>query len=113
MGKTERRNDFRQTLGLLFVAYIDGVWLGEEARQDVLDDLMVLLGETAVGNARHHGELLILVRQSLEELDKVVEARDSVVLTTQDDGRHAKLLWVDDGQVAAHIHIRAVRHRVL
>ena len=43
--------------------------------QDVVDHQVVLLLEARVRDAGHHRELLVRVRQPLEELDQVVERR--------------------------------------
>ena len=96
-----------------FNARVDRVGLREPAQEDVVHDGVVLLLERRVRDARHHRELLVRVRQLLEELRQVVEARDAVPLPAHDDGRHRDLLRIADRQVRAHVDIGAGRHRIV
>jgi hypothetical protein len=50
--------------------------LSEERAQDAIDAAVVLLLEARVRDAGHHRELLIRIRQPLEEFDEIIEAGD-------------------------------------
>src|SRR5690349_16211177 len=54
-------------------AAIDRLRLGEEGREYVLHQPVVLLLEACMRDAGHHGELLVRVGQKAEELEEVVE----------------------------------------
>ena len=55
--------------------------------QNMIDGTIVLLLEARVRDAGHHRELLIRIRQPVEEFDKIVEAGDAVELAAHDDRR--------------------------
>src|SRR5215813_15047259 len=80
----------------LMLPTIDRLRLGEETQQDVMDDGVVLLLQGGMGDARHDSELLVRIRQLLEELHQVGEARDAVVLAAHDDGRGLDVLGIAD-----------------
>src|SRR5215207_11305016 len=52
-------------------AAVDRLGLREEAQEDMLDDLVVLLLQGRVGDSRHHRKLLVRVGQAREERDQV------------------------------------------
>src|SRR5258708_33718372 len=58
---------------------VDRLWLREECVEDVVDRAVVLLLEARVRDPGHHRELLVGVRQTLEELHQVVEAGNAIV----------------------------------
>src|SRR5829696_2449472 len=60
-------------------AAVDRLGLREEAQEDVLDDLVVLLLQGGMRDPGHHRELLVRIWQAREERDQVVEAGDAVV----------------------------------
>src|SRR5215510_59160 len=97
----------------LVPALVDRCWLREEARQHVVADLVILLVERGVRDAGHHDELLVGIRQLLEEFRQIAEARDPVVFAAHDQRRHRDLLGIADRQVGAHVDIGAVRDRIV
>ncbi len=92
---------------------VNGLRLAEEARQDVVDHHVILLLEAGVRNAGHHGELLVRVRQLLEELQQILHRGDAVELAAHDQRRHRDLFRVHHRQPRAHVDIGAGRHRIV
>src|SRR5262245_4913977 len=97
----------------LVAALVDRCRLREEARQHVIADFVVLLVERGVRDAGHDHELLVGVRQLLEELHQIGEARNAVVLAAHDQRRHGDLFGIADRQVGAHVDVGAVRDRIV
>lgn len=94
-------------------ALVNGRGLAEEALDQVEHDMMVLLLQARVGDARHHGELLVGVRQQPEEFHEIVEMGDSVELAARDHHRRGDFLRVHERQPLAHVDVGAVRDRVV
>jgi hypothetical protein len=62
--------------------------LSEERAQDAIDAAVVLLLEARVRDAGYHRELLVRIRQPLEEFDEIAESGDAVELAAHNDRRH-------------------------
>src|SRR5258705_7322331 len=87
--------------------------LCEERMQDVIYRQVIDLLETRMRDARHHRELLVGVRQTLEKLNQIVETCDAVEFAAHDERRHSDLLRIHYGQLRAHVDIGARRHRIV
>src|SRR5262245_12088531 len=84
--------------------------LGEERVQDVVDAKVIFLLKARVRDAGHHRELLVWIRQPLEEFDEIVESRDAVELAAHDDRRHWDFRRIDQRKFRAHIDVSPGRH---
>src|SRR6516165_7352614 len=64
---------------------VDRLRLREETLEDVQAKLVVPALEARMRDSRHHGEVLVGIRQQLEELDQVIDARNPVPLPAHDE----------------------------
>src|ERR1700738_3350875 len=82
------RPGFAGHLSYAIALPIHGGRLCEEACQDVVADRVVLLMERRMRDAGHYRELFVRVRQLLEKLHEILQARDSVVFAAHDERRY-------------------------
>ena len=67
----------------------------KEGVQDVIDHQVVLLLKARMRDPGHYRELLVRIRQALEELQDVVERCNAVVLAAKDQRWNADAFRID------------------
>ena len=76
---------------------VDGVGHGQVAVQDVIHHFVIFLLKTGVRDAFHHAELFVGVRQSNIKVDQVLQGRNAIEFTTQNEGGHFDLCRIHTG----------------